>query len=167
MAAIIKFAAVAIATHYTACLIQMALHARVGHARIGGKIFRIHIGQHHANYRDAFTAEEYAHDEESITQLYVLPVMTCSAVALWLLPAALGLTVISVFLVSFAAQAYLHVQYHLDHSMWERFAWFRRLQYAHWIHHEVPSSNFGVLDSTWDRLFGTYREEFPDRGRRP
>jgi sterol desaturase/sphingolipid hydroxylase (fatty acid hydroxylase superfamily) len=166
MAEFLKIVAVALITHYTACLIQMALHARIGHARIGGKVFRTHTRQHHAHYQDAFTAPEYAHDEESITHLYVLPVGVCGALALWLLPITFSLTVIVVFLLSFTAHAYLHVQFHLDHTPWERFTWFRRRQYAHWIHHDVPSSNFGVIDSTWDRVFGTYRDEFPDQRRR-
>ena len=48
----------------------------------------------------------------------------------------------------------------------ERFAWFRRKQQLHFVHHLHANSNFAVIDFFWDRLLGTYRapdEATPER----
>ena len=42
------------------------------------------------------------------------------------------------------------------------FAWFRRKQQLHFVHHRHANSNFAIIDNFWDRLLGTYRS--PDAG---
>jgi hypothetical protein len=47
-------------------------------------------------------------------------------------------------------------------SWLERFAWFRRKQELHFVHHRHANSNFAVIHFFWDRILGTYRR--PDAG---
>src|SRR5229473_2052938 len=69
-------------------------------------------------------------------------------------------------LVACAASFYAHVffdkEYHIDGSRLQRFAWFRRKQELHFVHHRHASSNFAVIHFFWDRILGTYRS--PDAG---
>jgi sterol desaturase/sphingolipid hydroxylase (fatty acid hydroxylase superfamily) len=45
----------------------------------------------------------------------------------------------------------------------QRFAWFRRKQELHFVHHRHANSNFAVIHFFWDRVLGTYRR--PDTRR--
>ena len=58
---------------------------------------------------------------------------------------------------SFYAHVYLDKEYHAEGSNLARFAWFRRKQQLHFVHHLHANSNFAVIDFFWDRVLGTYR----------
>jgi sterol desaturase/sphingolipid hydroxylase (fatty acid hydroxylase superfamily) len=47
--------------------------------------------------------------------------------------------------------------YHVSGPRLERFAWFRRAQHLHFVHHMHANTNFAVIHFFWDRLLGTYR----------
>jgi sterol desaturase/sphingolipid hydroxylase (fatty acid hydroxylase superfamily) len=68
--------------------------------------------------------------------------------------------------VACAASFYAHVffdkEYHIEESRLRRFAWFRRKQELHFMHHRREDSNFAVIHFFWDRILGTYRR--PDAG---
>lgn len=147
-----------VTSHYFACFIQMFLHASLGHNRRAGFMFREHIRNHHAIYSEIYTAPSYIDEKTSLTLFYLIPVTGCAILGFLLLPFSLATAVMATLLASMVLHAYFHVQYHLDHSWWQRFAWFRRRQFLHRIHHERPDKNFGVLDSMWDRLLGTYSD---------
>lgn len=55
---------------------------------------------------------------------------------------------------------YFHRAFHIDKHWLNRFGWFRRLVRLHDIHHWEPG-NYGIVFFAMDRLFGTYRAEFP------
>jgi sterol desaturase/sphingolipid hydroxylase (fatty acid hydroxylase superfamily) len=71
----------------------------------------------------------------------------------------LGVFIIQIItaVASFAAHVYLDKQYHIAGSLLLRFAWFKRKQRLHFVHHEHSNSNFAIIDNFWDRLLGTYR----------
>jgi sterol desaturase/sphingolipid hydroxylase (fatty acid hydroxylase superfamily) len=148
-----------VTAHYLACFIQMFLHASLGHNRRAGFIFREHIRNHHANYSEIYTTARYVDEKISLTLYYFIPLTGCAILAFLLLPFSLAIAVMVSLLASLTLHVYFHVQYHLDYSLWQRFAWFRHRQFLHRIHHEHPDKNFGVLDSMWDRLLGTYADE--------
>jgi hypothetical protein len=63
---------------------------------------------------------------------------------------------------SFYAHVFLDKEYHVEGSRLQRFAWFRRKQELHFVHHRHANSNFAVIHFFWDRILGTYRR--PDTG---
>jgi sterol desaturase/sphingolipid hydroxylase (fatty acid hydroxylase superfamily) len=65
-------------------------------------------------------------------------------------------------IASFAAHVYLDKQYHIAGSPLLRFAWFRRKQQLHFVHHTHGNSNFAIIDNFWDRFLGTYRNPDDD-----
>jgi sterol desaturase/sphingolipid hydroxylase (fatty acid hydroxylase superfamily) len=74
----------------------------------------------------------------------------------------LFLVVTATSAASFCAHVYLDKQYHTEASSLARFAWFKRKQQLHFVHHLNSNSNFAVIDSFWDRLLGTYRSPNTD-----
>src|SRR5437667_7471018 len=64
--------------------------------------------------------------------------------------------------VSFYAHVFFDKEYHVEGSRLQRFAWFRRKQELHFVHHRHANSNFAVIHFFWDRILGTYRR--PDAG---
>src|ERR1700694_5964130 len=53
---------------------------------------------------------------------------------------------------SFYAHVYLDKEYHVEGSSLTRFAWFRRKQQLHFVHHLHANSNFAGIDLFWDGL---------------
>src|SRR5262249_1485337 len=64
---------------------------------------------------------------------------------------------------SFYAHVFFDKEYHIERSRLQRFAWFRRKQELHFVHHRHANSNFAVIHFFWDRILGTYRR--PDAAR--
>ena len=58
---------------------------------------------------------------------------------------------------SFYAHVFFDKEYHVEGSRLQRFAWFRRKQELHFVHHRYANSNFAVIHFFWDRILGTYR----------
>ena len=152
------FALTAVATHFVMSFGQTLIHYKVAHHPMGGKIFRDHINFHHTHYsEDHLVSPTYLGDEGNTTPYFVIPVLLASACAYLLLP----LDLFIVAMVTCAASFYAHVrfdnEYHLERSWLRRFAWFRRKQELHFVHHRHADSNFAVIHFFWDRLLGTYR----------
>jgi hypothetical protein len=63
---------------------------------------------------------------------------------------------------SFYAHVFFDKEYHVEGSRLQQFAWFRRKQELHFVHHRHANSNFAVIHFFWDRILGTYRR--PDAG---
>jgi sterol desaturase/sphingolipid hydroxylase (fatty acid hydroxylase superfamily) len=78
------------------------------------------------------------------------------------LPFDLFLVVIAASAASFYAHVHLDKEYHVAGSRLSHFAWFRRKQQLHFVHHLHANSNFAVIDFFWDRLLGTYRRPDTD-----
>src|SRR5215475_13611359 len=72
------------------------------------------------------------------------------------------LTQIITAYASFSTHVYLDNQYHTSASALLRFAWFRRKQQLHFVHHTYGDSNFAIIDNFWDKLLGTYRNPDAD-----
>jgi sterol desaturase/sphingolipid hydroxylase (fatty acid hydroxylase superfamily) len=73
------------------------------------------------------------------------------------LPFDLFIVMIAACAVSFGAHVFLDKQYHTEGTRLARFAWFRRKQQLHFVHHLHANSNFAVIDFFWDRVLETYR----------
>jgi hypothetical protein len=65
--------------------------------------------------------------------------------------------------LSFYAHVFFDKEYHVEGSRMQRFAWFKRKQELHFVHHRHANSNFAVIHFFWDRVLGTYRR--PDTRR--
>jgi hypothetical protein len=151
----------AVVTHLLMSFSQTLMHYGLGHRRMGGIFFRNHIHFHHVHYsKDHLVSLVYIKNDGdgNNTPFFLIPV------ALILLTTYLIFS-IEVFMfqfitafASFSAHVYLDNQYHIAGSPLLRFAWFRRKQQLHFVHHKHANSNFAIIDNFWDRLPGTYRK---------
>ena len=153
------FLMTAVATHLVMSFGQTLLHYKVAHHPIGGKLFRNHINFHHTHYADDhLVSRTYLGDEGNITPYFLIPVFLSRGGRYFLLP----LNIFVVAAIASAASFYAHVlfnrEYHVEEeSRLQRFAWFRRQQELHFVHHRHANSNFGVIHFFWDKILGTYR----------
>jgi fatty acid hydroxylase family protein len=93
------------------------------------------------------------------TSLFLYLVGGC---AYFLLPLSFFVVMVIAGAASFYAHVFFDKEYHVEGSRLHRFAWFRRQQELHFVHHRHANSNFGVIHFFWDKILGTYRT--PDAG---
>ena len=151
-------AATAIGTHLVMSASQTLLHRWMGHRSWGGRFFRNHIDFHHHLYaRGHLTSAVYRGEEGNNTPFFLIPTLLVAGGLFFVLPLGMFLAMALAAVVSFRAHVYFDKVYHVAGSPLERFAWFRRKQQLHFVHHLHANSNFAVIDFFWDRLLGTYR----------
>src|SRR5271166_4521343 len=152
------FLMTAVVTHLVMSFGQTLIHYKVAHHSMGGKIFRNHIDFHHTHYSDAhLVSQTYLGDEGNTTPYFFIPVVLAGAGAYLLLPLVLFIVAMVTCAASFYAHVLFDKEYHSERSRLQRFAWFRRKQELHFIHHRHADSNFAVIHFFWDRVLGTYR----------
>ena len=157
------FALTAISTHLVVSCSQTLLHYSLGHHRLGGIFFRNHIRFHHTYYaRGHLVSTAYRGDKGNNTPYFLIPTILVAGVMFLVLPFDLFVIAVIASAASFYAHVYLDKEYHVRESKLGRFAWFRRKQQLHFVHHLHADSNFAVIDFFWDRLLGTYRSPDAD-----
>ena len=152
-----------ICTHLVVSSSQTLFHYSLGHHRIGGIFYRNHIRFHHAYYaRGHLVSSTYRGDEGNNTPYFLIPTVLVASGMFLVLPFILFVVMAAASVASFGAHVYLDKEYHVEGSSLARFAWFRRKQQLHFVHHLHGDSNFAVIDFFWDRVLGTYRNPETD-----
>jgi len=152
------FVVTAVGAHLLMSAGQTLFHYGLGHHRLGGVFFRHHIRFHHRYYaRGRLVSPIYRGDEGNNTPYFLIPTILVGGMAFFVLPLSLFLVATAASAASFYAHVYLDKEYHVQAPRLARFAWFRRKQQLHFVHHLHGNSNFAVIDFFWDRLLGTYR----------
>jgi sterol desaturase/sphingolipid hydroxylase (fatty acid hydroxylase superfamily) len=156
------FFVTALATHLVVSFGQTFMHYRLAHRPLGGTFFRNHINFHHAYYsRDHLVSRTYRGDEGNNTPYFIIPVLVVGMGSYFLLPFDFFVVQAITCAASFYAHVFFDKEYHVEKSWLRRFAWFRRKQELHFVHHRHADSNFAVIDFFWDRVLGTYRKPEP------
>lgn len=154
---------VAVGTHLLMSLGQTLIHYKIAHHPIGGRVFRNHVNFHHTHYSDAhLVSQTYLGDEGNTTPYFFIPILLAAACAYLLMPVDLFIVAAVACAASFYAHVYFDKEYHAARPRFQRFAWFKRKQELHFIHHRHAECNFAVIHFFWDRVLGTYRQ--PDGG---
>ena len=152
------FLMTAVATHLVMSFAQTLMHYKLGHHPMGGKFFRNHINFHHTYYsKDHLVSRTYLGDEGNNTPFFFIPVFLVGACTYLVLPIDLFVVQVVACAASFYAHVFFDKEYHVEGSRLQRFAWFRRKQELHFVHHRHANSNFAVIHFFWDRILGTYR----------
>ena len=152
------FLATAITTHLVVSFGQTLMHSKLGHHPLGGKLFRNHINFHHVYYsKDHLVSANYLGDEGNNTPFFLIPAFLVGICSYLVLPVDLFVVQLVTCAASFYAHVFFDKEYHVEGSRLQRFAWFRRKQALHFIHHRHAGCNFAVIDFFWDRILGTYR----------
>ena len=141
----------AVATHLVMSFAQTLMHYKLGHHPMGGKFFRNHINFHHAHYsKDHLVSRTYLGDEGNNTPFFFIPVFLVGACTYLVLPVDLFVAQLVACASSFYAHVFFDKEYHIEGSRLQRFAWFRRKQELHFVHHRHANSNFAVNHFFWD-----------------
>jgi sterol desaturase/sphingolipid hydroxylase (fatty acid hydroxylase superfamily) len=157
------FLVTAVATHLVMSFGQTVMHYELGHRRIGGRLFRNHINFHHTYYsKDHLVSQTYLSEEGNNTPFFLIPIGLVGTITYFLLPIDLFVVQIAACAASFYAHVLFDKEYHVAGSRFLRFAWFRRKQEQHFVHHRHSRCNFAVIHFFWDRVLGTYKS--PDAG---
>lgn len=157
------FFVTAVATHLVMSFGQTLMHYRLGHRPIGGKLFRNHINFHHTYYsKNHLVSETYLGKEGNNTPFFLIPIGLVGAFTYFVLPVDLFVVQMVTCAASFYAHVFFDKEFHVAGSPLLRFAWFRRKQEQHFVHHRHAGCNFAVIHFFWDRILGTYRS--PDVG---
>ncbi|MGH8461838.1 MAG: sterol desaturase family protein [Stenotrophobium sp.] len=134
----------------------------VGHwlpHRPGSRLRQFHLGGHHTHYPDSRHArsERFRYGRGRNDSLVpLLPGLAALVLLFWMLLPMGFATVATLELgLIVGAHSYVHLQFHLGCSRLSRYAWFRRAQATHDIHHD-RDVNFMVADHFWDRVLGTF-----------
>src|ERR1700738_4590066 len=152
------FLVTAAVTHLVMSFAQTLMHYKLGHHSMGGKFFRNHINFHHTYYsKDHLVSRTYLGDEGNNTPFFFVPVFLVGACTYFVLPVDLFAVQVVACALSFYAHVFFDKEYHVEGSRMQRFAWFRRKQELHFVHHRHANSNFAVIHFFWDRVLGTYR----------
>jgi hypothetical protein len=143
----------AVATHLVMSFSQTLMHYKLGHHPMGGKFFRNHINFHHTYYsKDHLVSRTYLGEEGNNTPFFFIPVFLVGGCAYFILPLTLFVVMVIASAASFYAHVFFDKEYHVEGSRLQRFAWFRRRQELHFVHHR-----HGVIHFFWDKILGTYR----------
>ena len=153
------FLMTAAATHLVMSFGQTLIHYKIAHHPMGGTFFRNHIKFHHIHYSgDHLVSRRYLGDEGNTTPYFLIPVFLVGGCAYFLLPLNLFVVMVIASAASFYAHVFFDKEYHSERPRFQHFAWFRRKQELHFVHHLHADSNFAVIHCFWDRIFGTYRK---------
>ena len=157
------FLVTAAVTHLVMSFGQTLIHYKVAHHPMGGKIFRDHITSITPIIPTLILSlERTLGDEGNTTPYFFIPVFLVGGCAYFLLPLSLFVVMVIASAASFYAHVFFDKEYHVEGSRLQRFAWFRRKQELHFVHHRHANTNFAVIHFFWDKILGTYRR--PDAG---
>jgi Fatty acid hydroxylase len=152
------FLVTAVATHLVMSFGQTLMHYKLGHRPLGGKLFRNHINFHHTYYsKDHLVSRTYRGEEGNNTPFFLIPVCLVGTITYFVLPLDLFIVQMIACAGSFYAHVIFDKEYHVEGSWLQRFAWFRRKQELHFVHHRHADKNFAVIHFFWDWILGTYR----------
>jgi sterol desaturase/sphingolipid hydroxylase (fatty acid hydroxylase superfamily) len=142
-------------------------HRWVEHKEVLGKsvAFR-HYKHHEVQYPVNKLRTNGPYESADSWTWYTVGILT-TICAFVILPVWYALTfVVAAWIYAHYIVANLHSAFHLSggtHFLW-KYKWFQKLVKLHDIHH-YDNCNYGICFFFMDRLFGTYREDFPtDKG---
>jgi hypothetical protein len=150
-----------VVTYYGAALVQTLFHRIFGHTRRIGKLYRVHVGGHHAQYAPELLSDRWIPTEQHVTWYYAIPFTPMVLIAFWLLPSHLFVVHVLSLGLTVWWHVFLHRQYHVRGVWLERFEWFRVKRRLHFVHHKRPRRNYAIVEYGWDRLFGTFDAGYP------
>lgn len=158
---IVTYVFTALATYFMTSFVQTVFHRVFGHAPRIPKLYDTHVRGHHAQYAKVLVTGEWIPAERQIVWYYTIPFAPIVLSVFCLVP--LDIFAIHIAGLNFAIwwHVYLHKQYHIRGTWWQRFAWFQRKQHLHFVHHKIPHRNYAIVDYFWDRLLGTFEGQLP------
>ncbi len=147
------------ATYYFAAIVQTILHRLFGHHDRIHKVYEIHAKGHHGKYPPhRLMTDQWIESEQHTMWYYAIVFVPIAVLVAWCFGPWIFLAHVTSLLFAIWWHLYLHEQYHLKHSAWEFFRWFRKKRALHFIHHREVRTNYAIVEYWIDRILGTRKD---------
>ena len=146
-------------TYYFAAFVQTLLHRLFGHRDRIRAVYLTHARAHHGKYPpNQLLTDVWLDSEQHVMWYYALAFVPTGFAVGWIFGLALFATHLGGLMFAIWWHIYLHKQYHLRGSAWERFEWFQRKRELHFIHHRDVHKNYAIVEFWMDDLLRTRQE---------
>jgi Fatty acid hydroxylase superfamily len=143
-------------TYYLVAIIQTIFHRWFGHKKRIDRIYHNHAIGHHSKYPPKdLISNHWRPSERHVLWYYAVPLVPLLSVVIMFASLMVILGFIAGVIVSIGWHIYLHKQYHLQNSYWERFDWFLKKRTLHFQHHRKVKTNYAIVEFWIDDLMGT------------
>lgn len=144
-----------VTTYYSTAVVQAVFHRIFGHHKIVGQIYEAHCNGHHAKYASKnLQDQEWIESGHHVMWYYAIPLGLLAALIIIFLGIKVFVAHAIAVGLSIWLHIYLHEQFHIAGSFWERYLWFHRKREHHFGHHRDPKSNYAIVE-TWMDFFLT------------
>src|SRR5688572_8079762 len=155
----VAHAAMFVGTYYFAAFIQTLLHRIFGHHDRIRPVYITHARGHHGKYPPSkLLTDVWLDSEQHVMWYYAIPFAPVAVIILIAFGPWLFFTHSAAMILAIWWHIYLHKQYHLRKSPWERFKWFREKRELHFIHHRQVHKNYAIVEYWMDNLLGTRQQ---------
>lgn len=152
------------ATFFFGNLLGYLVHVSL-HYKWTGKLHRMHMKHHEELYPHYdYLSISYRNAGSSNSVYIFVPILTVIVFSLLFIFYLLGLNIWLIGLIIVESiiigwiHNYLHDQFHVTPNWLEKFNFFQKWRYFHYIHHINPKVNYGIFDFLWDKVFGTFQK---------
>lgn len=159
MPTLIACALTIVATYYFAAIVQTLLHRIFGHRDRIHSVYVTHARGHHGKYPpQRLLTDEWLDSGQHVMWYYAIPFVPAALLVGWLFGPWIFCSHVAGMAFAIWWHIYLHKQYHLKGSAWERFHWFRRKRALHFEHHRHVHKNYAIVEYWIDILLRTRKE---------
>lgn len=131
-----------------------------------GKLNKMHMKHHEELYpHHDYLSVRYRSAGSSNSVYIFVPILSIIVFALLFIFYLLGLNVWFIALIILESiiigwiHNYLHDVFHISPTYLEKFKFFQKWRYLHYIHHIDMTKNYGIFSFVWDYIFRTYQEK--------
>lgn len=145
-----------ILTYYFVAIVQTIFHKLFGHRNKIKVIYETHALGHHDKYRPSnLLTEKWIDSEQHVMWYYAIPTVPIFLLLMYLSSIDIMIGFICGLIFSVWWHIYLHEQYHIKGSYFERYNWFLRKRKLHFLHHLEVTSNYAIVEFWIDDLLRT------------
>jgi len=156
MLSILTFSSSLIFTYYLVAIIQTIFHRWFGHKKRIELIYHNHAIGHHSKYPPKdLISNRWRPSERHVLWYYAIPLGPLLLAVTFFANLHVILGFVIGVILSIGWHIYLHKQYHLQNSIWERFAWFLKKRELHFHHHKKVKTNYAIVEFWIDDFMGT------------
>jgi sterol desaturase/sphingolipid hydroxylase (fatty acid hydroxylase superfamily) len=125
--------------------------------------YSIHRWLLHDSKGALFTLHEAHHVDPGKPAAFLFPTSLVVLTPVWLLLTVIDVRAASFFLSGFSsAYCCFGALHHVEHTTRINqlpFRWLKKRWAAHSVHHHLDHTNYGVVTSFWDHVFGTHQKQ--------
>ena len=145
-----------IVTYYFVAIVQTVFHMLFGHTNRINIIYETHALGHHDKYRPSnLLTDKWIHSEQHVMWYFAIPIIPVFLLLIYFTSLEVIIGFICGLIFSIWWHIYLHEQYHINNSFFERYEWFLEKRKLHFEHHLDVTKNYAIIEFWLDDLLKT------------